>query len=65
MKEILKKVFDGKILSESDIHKALSGITTGTASPEQAAALLGAISSRGESPEEIAAFANFMRQNSK
>lgn len=63
MKEILKKAFAGKVLNESDIHQALSEIIKETATPEQAAALLGAISSRSEKPEELAAFARFMRKN--
>jgi len=65
MKEILKKAFDGQVLGEFDIHQALTEITSGKASPEQAAALLGAISARGETPEELAAFALFMRQKAK
>lgn len=65
MKKILKKVFDGQSLDESDIHQALAEITTAQANPEQAAALLGAISARKEKPEEIAAFAGYMRKNAK
>lgn len=65
MKKILNKIFKGEILNEADIHQALSEIITDKASPEQAAALLGAISSRQETPEEIAAFADFMKKNAK
>lgn len=73
MKEILKKAFDGKELSESDINQALSEITKETDVSEQTAeqlssqisSLLGAISARRETPEEVAAFASFMRKNAK
>ena len=65
MKKILKKVFDGESLNESDIHNALSEIIASSATSEQASALLGAISSRGEKSEELVAFANFMKKHAK
>lgn len=65
MEEILNKIFKGEVLSEPQIHKVLSEIISDKIKPEQAAKLLVAISSRQETPEEIAAFAGFMKKNAK
>lgn len=65
MKEILKKVFNNEALSTEDIHSALAQIVTGSTSSDDAADLLRAISTKGETSSEIVAFAEFMRKNAK
>ncbi len=64
MKNILAKTFEGKYLNEREISTALCQIIDEKCSSEQAAALLGAISSRGVQPQELASFAKFMRSKS-
>ncbi len=67
MKEILKKTFAGKNLSEKEIFFIVDSIEHETANPLQIAALLGAISAKknGATPEEIAFFAKALRFHSK
>lgn len=65
MKEILKKVFNNEQLSNADIHSALAQIIAGSASSEDAADLLCAISAKGETSSELVAFAEFMRKSAK
>lgn len=61
MKTILKKALNGEILYVEEIEKFLDELTSERVIPEQASALLGAIAARGETAEEIAAFAIAMK----
>ena len=65
MKTILRKAMNGEILSEAEIEIVLAEFMSGRVVAEQAAALLGAIASRGETSKEIANFATIMKSKSK
>ena len=65
MKKILRKAMSGEILSEAEIEKVLDEFMSDRVVAEQAAALLGAIASRGETAKEIATFATIMKSKCK
>ena len=61
MKPFLQKVMAGQPLEESEAAEAMSVIMDGEATPAQIGALLGAISARGETEDEVVGFARVMR----
>jgi len=62
IKEAIKKVVSGMRLSEEEAGAVMEQIMEGEASPAQIAALLTAMSLKGETVDEIAGFARVMRQ---
>jgi anthranilate phosphoribosyltransferase len=63
IKEAIGEVVSGRELSASDAADVMRAIMDGQASPAQAGGLLTALRMRGETPEEIAAFARVMREH--
>lgn len=61
MKRFLARVMAGEALEESEAGDAMSLIMDGEATPAQIGALLGAISARGETEDEVVGFARVMR----
>jgi len=61
--ETLTRLTGGSSLSEREAGQVMQEIIEGTVSPAQAGALLTALRMKGESPEEIAAFARVMREH--
>ncbi len=62
IKEALKKVVKGQILTERESEKVLNEIIDGNATSAQIGALLTALRIKGETVEEITGFAKVMRQ---
>lgn len=62
MKQILKRVVEGQSLSMAEAEQVMGQIMSGEASASQIAALLTALSIKGEVPDEIAGFAKAMRR---
>lgn len=62
MKRILTKLAEHEPLSREDTSQAMSLILSGEAAPEQIAAFLLGIRSRGETPEELAGMTSTMRE---
>lgn len=62
MRETLRKVVMGKVLTADEAEQALQTVMKGSASVAAIASLLTALSIRGESVEEIVGFARAMRQ---
>ena len=62
LRETLKKVAAGEVLSAGEAERALEEIMEGTVNPAVTAALLTALSLRGESVGEIVGFARAMRR---
>ena len=62
LRETLRKVSAGGILSDGEAERALEEIMSGTAAPAATAALLTALRLRGESVGEIVGFARAMRR---
>jgi len=62
MKEYLQKLIDGKNLTTEEAESAMKFIMSGSASEAQIAGFLVALKIKGETPEEIAAFAKVMRE---
>ena len=62
MKEILSKVVAGRDLSSEEAEKAIKRIMSGQSNDIEITALLTGLKIKGETPEEIAAFANVMRE---
>ena len=60
---ILQKLLDEKDLTNEEAREMMTGMMTGTSSHAQMAALLIALKMKGETGEEIAAFAKVMREN--
>lgn len=61
---LLERVFDGERLSRSDAEGVMGRLMDGELSQMQAAALLAALRTRGETVEEIVGFARAMRARS-
>lgn len=61
--ELLKKLSGGKDLSEEEAESAMEGMISGSFTPAQTAGLLLALKMKGETDEEIAAFAKVMRKH--
>lgn len=59
--DCIRKVVEGKSLSYHEAYNAMMEIMTGKATPAQIAAFITALRMRGETIEEIAAFATAMR----
>ena len=62
MKEFISKVVEGKNLSGEEAEQAMKLIMSGQATPAQIAGFLTALRMKGETIDEIAAFARVMRQ---
>lgn len=62
MKTILTKLAEHKPLTREDTSNAMRQILSGEAAPEQIAAFLLGIRSRGETPEELAGMTSTMRE---
>lgn len=62
VREALRKVVDGQMLTEKESEKVLNEIIDGNATSAQIGALLTALKIRGETVEEITGFARVMRQ---
>jgi anthranilate phosphoribosyltransferase len=62
MKDIISGVVSGKNMSREDAEKALKTIMSGQSNDIEIAALLTGLKVKGETPEEIAAFAKVMRE---
>ena len=62
LRETLRKVVSGEMLSDGEAERALEEIMSGTAAPAATAALLTALRLRGESVGEIVGFARAMRR---
>jgi len=62
MKEVLSQVIDGKHLTSETAERAMELIMAGRATASQIGSLLTALRMKGETPEEIAAFARVMRR---
>ena len=61
MQEFIKKLVEGGDLTPEDAGKAMEAIMAGASTPAQTAAFLTALRLKGETVEEIAAFARVMR----
>lgn len=64
MKNYIKKVIDGRNLSQDEASSAMETIMQGEATPAQIAGLLVALKLKGEKAEEVAGFAQTMRKHS-
>ena len=64
MKDYIKKVIDGRSLSQDEASSAMEIIMQGEATPAQIAGLLVALKLKGEKAEEVAGFAQTMRKHS-
>ena len=62
MKEIIANVVNGKNLSAIEAEKAIKTIMSGQSNDIEISALLTSLKIKGETPEEIAAFAKVMRE---
>ena len=62
MKDILSGVVSGKNMSREDAENAIKTIMSGQSNDIEIAALLTGLKIKGETPEEIAAFAKVMRE---
>ena len=60
--EALKKVIEFKDLDEKEAEEVMKEIMSGNAKPTQIAAILTALRMKGETIEEITAFAKIMRE---
>jgi anthranilate phosphoribosyltransferase len=65
LKSLIKKMLLGEDLIQSEIFQAMTLFANKEASSEQISFFLGVLSAKGESPEEIAAFASFMQNHSQ
>ncbi len=63
IKESVQKIVDGNSLTYDESVEAMSEIVSGKATNSQIAALLTALRMKGETVEEITAFARVMREN--
>lgn len=62
LRELLKKVVEGKNLTFEESREAVIRLMSGEESPELVAGFLVALRMKGETPEEIAGFAQGMRE---
>lgn len=62
MRQFIQKLVEGKNLTEKESEKAMEMIMSGEATSSQLGSFLTALRMKGESPEEIAAFARVMRR---
>jgi len=62
IRKAIKKVTEGKDLTKAEAEKSMSEVITGNATPTQIAALLTSLRMKGETIEEITAFATIMRR---
>lgn len=60
--ECIKKVVEGQNLTYQEAYESMKEIMSGTATPAQIAALITALRMKGETVEEISAFATVMRE---
>jgi len=63
LKILTKKMLEGQDLTRLEIEAAMDLMINKTAPSEQISFFLGVLSKKGESADEIASFASFMRQN--
>ena len=63
MKDYLKKVFSGDVLTESESRSSMDLMMQGKACPEQIGAFLAVLKVRGESVEELIGFAKSLRDH--
>src|ERR687886_430928 len=61
MREALSAIIEGRYLTRDQAREVMDAIMTGNATPAQFGALVTALRMRGESDEEIAGFAEVMR----
>jgi len=61
--KILRKLTEGQDLSSGEAEAMMEGMMAGDYTPAQTASLLVALRMKGESDEEIAAFASVMRKH--
>ena len=61
IREVLRRVVSGQLLSEEEAAGVAERIMTGGATPAQIGGLLAALATRGETPEEMAGMARAMR----
>ena len=61
MREALSAIIEGRYLTRDQAREVMDTIMTGNATPAQFGALVTALRMRGESDEEIAGFAEVMR----
>jgi len=62
MKELIAKILDGEHLSEEDAGRLLTALTTEDLDPAMAAAALAGMRTRGETAEEMRAFARGLQE---
>ncbi|MFZ2455469.1 MAG: anthranilate phosphoribosyltransferase [Candidatus Altiarchaeia archaeon] len=62
MKDILSSVVSGKHMSSQEAETAIKAIMSGQSNDIEISALLTGLKAKGETPEEIAAFAKVMRE---
>ncbi|HEY5891546.1 MAG TPA: anthranilate phosphoribosyltransferase [Acidimicrobiia bacterium] len=62
MKESLDAILDGRRFTADEADALISGLTSGELDPVVVGAVLVALRSRGETPEEVRGFANGMRR---
>lgn len=62
IQDALKRVVEGKDLTEAEAITVMTQIMDGEASPPMIAALLTALRMKGETPEEVTGFARVMRE---
>lgn len=65
MKDYLKKVFSGYVLTESESRSSMDLMMQGKACPEQIGAFLAVLKVRGESVEELIGFAKSLRDHAR
>lgn len=61
--ELIKKLSEGRDLSSEEAEQAMEGMISGSFTPAQTAGMLVALKMKGETVEEIAAFASVMRKH--
>lgn len=61
-RQLLEKLIMAQSLDDSEARNLVTGMMDGEFSPAQSAALLTALRMKGETPEELAAFASVMRE---
>jgi len=64
MKQALSKVIEGESLTREEARQVMSTIMDGEATTSQIGALLAALRMKGETVQEIAGFAEVMREKS-
>ena len=65
IKEAIQKAVNSQNLSEEEARLTMTELIDGTASPSQIASLLTALRMKGETVDEIAAFATVMREHAR